>query len=456
MTVLIVVPVFNEAETVGRVVEAAREYGPVLVVDDGSRDGSGEVARRAGAEVIRHAAPRQGRGAAPGRRGARTRRGRSGDARRRRSTGRPISLVLDAARAAPDDRDRRAAGRCGRAAAGPAQRDPGRGLLHELGLRAQAVLTRRSGFRVYPIELFDDIRVRRGGFVFETEVLVAGVARGWGVHEVPVAALTGCASGLLPPDQRRRRDRDVSVRSRARPLGARARDPGRRAGEAVLRRAPARAPPGHARASVDLHRVARALGDVRRELGDPARAEPRGDVAARSASAARWLAAQATAAAPVLLGLLMPRPSRRGACRLRVAAGAVVLFPGSTRRGASEPRARRESGRAAVVSVLESPDLPWRSCGDEIAAGASRLSLHGHRHRDRRRRARRARRDERAHRPLHRGRRPLRARSDLGGRAGHGHGARGSPPAGSSRRPRSGRSPEVPGVQGVQAQISSR
>ena len=63
MTVLIVVPVFNEAETVGHVVEAAREYGPVLVVDDGSRDGSGEVARRAGAEVIRHA-QRRGKGAA--------------------------------------------------------------------------------------------------------------------------------------------------------------------------------------------------------------------------------------------------------------------------------------------------------------------------------------------------------------------------------------------------------
>src|SRR5205807_221329 len=40
----------------------------------------------------------------------------------------------------------------------------------------------QSGFRVYPIELFDEVRVRRGGFVFETEVLVAGVARGWRVH----------------------------------------------------------------------------------------------------------------------------------------------------------------------------------------------------------------------------------------------------------------------------------
>jgi hypothetical protein len=47
----------------------------------------------------------------------------------------------------------------------------------------------QSGFRFYPIDLFDDVRVRRGGFVFETEVLVAGVARGWRVHEVPVAAI---------------------------------------------------------------------------------------------------------------------------------------------------------------------------------------------------------------------------------------------------------------------------
>jgi len=54
MTVLIVVPVFNEAGTVGEVVAAAQAHGAVLVVDDGSRDGSADVARRAGADVIRH------------------------------------------------------------------------------------------------------------------------------------------------------------------------------------------------------------------------------------------------------------------------------------------------------------------------------------------------------------------------------------------------------------------
>jgi len=44
--------------------------------------------------------------------------------------------------------------------------------------------------------------VRRGGFVFETEVLVAGVARGWPVHEVPVTA--------IPRARQRSRFRPVS------------------------------------------------------------------------------------------------------------------------------------------------------------------------------------------------------------------------------------------------------
>ena len=57
MSVLIVIPVLDEAHTVGRVVEAARVYGPVLVVDDGSQDGSGAVATAAGAEVLRHPRP---------------------------------------------------------------------------------------------------------------------------------------------------------------------------------------------------------------------------------------------------------------------------------------------------------------------------------------------------------------------------------------------------------------
>jgi glycosyltransferase involved in cell wall biosynthesis len=54
MKPVIVIPIFDEAATIGRVVEHARAYAPVLVVDDGSRDGGGAVAAAAGAEVLRH------------------------------------------------------------------------------------------------------------------------------------------------------------------------------------------------------------------------------------------------------------------------------------------------------------------------------------------------------------------------------------------------------------------
>ncbi len=50
-----VVPLFNEAQVVGDVVAGLRRsFAHVVCVDDASRDGSGEVAARAGARVVRH------------------------------------------------------------------------------------------------------------------------------------------------------------------------------------------------------------------------------------------------------------------------------------------------------------------------------------------------------------------------------------------------------------------
>lgn len=51
-----IVPVFNEAQVVEQVVtEANRSFPNVVCVDDGSRDGSSDAIRAAGAHLIRHA-----------------------------------------------------------------------------------------------------------------------------------------------------------------------------------------------------------------------------------------------------------------------------------------------------------------------------------------------------------------------------------------------------------------
>jgi glycosyltransferase involved in cell wall biosynthesis len=50
-----VIPLFNEAQVIGEVVtDLRRRYPLVVCVDDGSRDGSAEIAAEAGAAVVRH------------------------------------------------------------------------------------------------------------------------------------------------------------------------------------------------------------------------------------------------------------------------------------------------------------------------------------------------------------------------------------------------------------------
>jgi glycosyltransferase involved in cell wall biosynthesis len=58
------IPALNAEQTLGPVVDSALQYvQPVLVIDDGSRDRTGEVARAHGAIVVRHEVNR-GKGAA--------------------------------------------------------------------------------------------------------------------------------------------------------------------------------------------------------------------------------------------------------------------------------------------------------------------------------------------------------------------------------------------------------
>lgn len=64
-SIWIVIPAYNEATVIGSVIKDIRTagYHNILVVDDGSKDETGEHARREGAEVLRHLINR-GQGAA--------------------------------------------------------------------------------------------------------------------------------------------------------------------------------------------------------------------------------------------------------------------------------------------------------------------------------------------------------------------------------------------------------
>jgi glycosyltransferase involved in cell wall biosynthesis len=54
MITSVVIPAYNEATRIGRTVRQARKYAnEVVVVDDGSQDGTAEEAERAGARVVR-------------------------------------------------------------------------------------------------------------------------------------------------------------------------------------------------------------------------------------------------------------------------------------------------------------------------------------------------------------------------------------------------------------------
>jgi Glycosyl transferase family 2 len=192
MTQIIVIPVHDEAATIGRVVAAARAHGPVVVVDDGSRDDSGAVAAAAGADVLRHAR-RLGKAqallsgvAAAGRRGASLIVTLDGDGQHDPTA---IPALVAAARAA-------------RRAIVVGNRLDGPGTLPSTRRNAirvasffvswtsgLAVRDTQSGFRVYPLALFDGVRTRQGGFVFETEILLAAAAAGWAVEEVGIAAI---------------------------------------------------------------------------------------------------------------------------------------------------------------------------------------------------------------------------------------------------------------------------
>lgn len=63
MKIIALIPGYNEAERIRAVIDAARAFLPVVVVDDGSKDDTAAISEAAGATVLRQI-PNQGKGAA--------------------------------------------------------------------------------------------------------------------------------------------------------------------------------------------------------------------------------------------------------------------------------------------------------------------------------------------------------------------------------------------------------
>jgi glycosyltransferase involved in cell wall biosynthesis len=186
---LIIIPAFNESATIARVVAGALAHAPVVVVDDGSTDDTAARAEAAGAEAIRH--PRRlGKGQA-------IRTGLAAASIRRATS--VVTLDGDGQHD-PADIPRllaAAAARPGALVIGGRLGESGgfvRGRLNAVrvagffvnwvtGLHVEDT---QSGFRLYPLPLVRELPTRRGGFVFETEVLIAAARGKLAVCEVPV------------------------------------------------------------------------------------------------------------------------------------------------------------------------------------------------------------------------------------------------------------------------------
>jgi glycosyltransferase involved in cell wall biosynthesis len=192
-----VIPVHNEAATIGPIVAYARQYLPVIVIDDASRDGSAACAAKVGATVIT-LPHRQGKGAAL----------RHGFAVALRQAAEVVVTLDGDGQHNPQDIPRLlAASRVwphsliiGNRLTTPMVVPRHR--LYAIRLASfwiswmseENITDTQSGFRVYPARVLRTLHLRWGGFLLESELLLKATQAGWRVREMPIRA-------LYPPGQ---------------------------------------------------------------------------------------------------------------------------------------------------------------------------------------------------------------------------------------------------------------
>jgi glycosyltransferase involved in cell wall biosynthesis len=202
--VVALVPALNEAKTIRDVVEGVRPHvSEVIVVDDGSSDGTAGLGEAAGATVLRHGRVR-GKGQAV----------RTGLDHVLRRTAAQYVLILDGdmqhlpaeaprliATALDSDADLVVGVRRFERDAMPASRYHAnvigsRALSSFVGVTLQDT---QCGYRLFRLDIVRKMHLRATGYDIETEMLIKVGRLGGRIVQVPVSAVYGSARSKLRP-----------------------------------------------------------------------------------------------------------------------------------------------------------------------------------------------------------------------------------------------------------------
>ncbi len=187
---LVLIPVYNHGRTVARIAREALELGaPVLVIDDGSTDGSGDAAAAVGAEVVR-LEPNQGKARALSHGMALAEEQGYDRVLTCDADGQhPISEVERVARGASDPRALYLGCRDMRGAPGISRFGRFCSNFWSWVMCGIWLGDTQSGLRVYPLPAVNRLRVRAGRYSFEIEVLIRAVWSRIAVHPIAVEVL---------------------------------------------------------------------------------------------------------------------------------------------------------------------------------------------------------------------------------------------------------------------------
>jgi glycosyltransferase involved in cell wall biosynthesis len=195
-------PAYNEGKYIGSLVLQARQYADeVIVVDDGSRDQTAQLAELAGATVVRHG-QNQGYGSAI--------QSIMAEARKRNAD---ILVIFDAdAQHNPGEIPRLVEGIRAGADLVIGSREMGKSptaTYRRVGQRILSRMTRvasrtrlsdtESGFRAYSRKALDNLELKEKGMAVSSEIVTEAVAKGLRVAEVPISVTYARDSSTLNP-----------------------------------------------------------------------------------------------------------------------------------------------------------------------------------------------------------------------------------------------------------------